>query len=98
MTVYARGSSSVLRTISEGVNFPYALAFDGSKNLGSGLVLRSISQSVQFPGSLAFDAAGNLYVGNSDNSTITVYASGKKKLKRTISARVSYPHATSFGP
>jgi DNA-binding beta-propeller fold protein YncE len=33
VTVYAPGSKSVLRTISQGLNDPGALAFDGSGNL-----------------------------------------------------------------
>jgi sugar lactone lactonase YvrE len=33
VTVYAPGSGSVLRTISQGVSVPNALGFDGSGNL-----------------------------------------------------------------
>lgn len=33
VTVYASGSTKVLRTITQGVYYPYALVFDGSGNL-----------------------------------------------------------------
>ena len=69
VTVYAPGSSSPLRTISQSVNGPDALLFDGSGNLyvanydsatvtvyaeGSTKPLRTISHGVDYPASLAF--------------------------------------------
>ena len=33
VTVYAQGKTKVLRTISKGVVYPFALAFDGNRNL-----------------------------------------------------------------
>jgi DNA-binding beta-propeller fold protein YncE len=69
VTVYAPGSTSVLRTISQGVSVPDALGFDGSGNLyvvnykrrtvtvyapGKTSVLRTISQGLVNPRALAF--------------------------------------------
>ena len=94
VTVYAPGSKNVLRTISQGVNAPYALAFDGSGDLyvananantvtvyasGGGTVLRTISKGVKYPDALAFDSYGNLYVANASGYTVTVYAPGSTK-------------------
>ena len=93
VTVYASGTTSVLDTISEGVNEPYSLALDGSGNLyvanlststvtvyasGSTSVLRTISQGVSWPTALAFDDSGNLYVTNLTGGTVTVYAPGQR--------------------
>ena len=80
VTVYAPGSKSVLRTISQGLNDPGALAFDGSGNLyvanitgnavtvyamGGSSLIETISQGVLRPDALAFDSSGDLYVANS---------------------------------
>ena len=81
VTVYAQGSKRVLRNITQGVNLPVALVFDGSGNLyvaneenntvtvyapGSRSVLRTVSQGLNGPNSLALDASGNLYVANEE--------------------------------
>ena len=75
MIVYVAGGTSALRTISQGVNNPEDLEFDGSGNLfvanvgdntvtvyapGKTRVLRTISEGVNGPDALAFDAADNL--------------------------------------
>jgi YVTN family beta-propeller protein len=69
VTVYAPGSKTLLRTISQGVNAPDALAFGRTGNLfvantgnnsvtayapESNTVLRTISQGVNYPYALAF--------------------------------------------
>jgi hypothetical protein len=79
ITVYAPGSTKVLRTITKTVDQPFALAFDGSGNLyvanygvntvtvyapGSTKVLRTIEKGVDRPDALAFDGSGNLFVAN----------------------------------
>ena len=68
VTVYAPQTTNVLRTISQGIDTPGRLAFDGAGNLfvpnlgnntvtvyaaGSGDVLRTISQGVNAPYALA---------------------------------------------
>ena len=79
VTVYLHGSTSVLRTISQGVLGPHALTFDGATNLyvantgdnsvtvyapGTTSVLRTVTHSVRYPEALAFDANNDLFVGN----------------------------------
>ncbi len=74
VTVYAQGSTKVLRTISKGMSGPEALAFDGSGNLyvanytnntvteyapGGTYAVRTISQGVSGPRALAFYGSGN---------------------------------------
>lgn len=74
--VYALGSTSVLRTISQVNKFPIALAFDSRGHLyvadpfevrvyarDSGTVLRNLHQT-GVPKALAFDRSGNLYVAD----------------------------------
>jgi YVTN family beta-propeller protein len=79
VTVYAPGGTSVLRTISTGIKFPEALAFDSSDSLyvansstpravtvyahGKRLA-RTISDGITSPVALAFDGSRNLYVAN----------------------------------
>ena len=77
VTLYALGSKSVIRTISQGLAAPANLAVDGSGNLfvanrvgdtitiyarGSNQLLRTISEGISSPNGLAFDRSGNLYV------------------------------------
>ena len=69
----------MLRTITEGLSQPDALAFDGSGNLyvanavgntvqvyaeGGSSPIDTISDGVYRPDGLAFDSSGNLYVAN----------------------------------
>jgi sugar lactone lactonase YvrE len=120
VTVYAPGSTKVLRTITTTVDQPFALAFDSSGNLyvanynansvtvyapGSTKVLRTIEKGVDRPDALAFDGPGNLYVANypcrfascrNRASSVTVYASGRGKVLRTISQGVASPFALAF--
>jgi len=81
---YAAGTNTVKRTITQGVNEPMALAFDGSGNLyavnfagsrsiveyarGTAAPLRTISLAAWPSRAVAIDAAGNLYVGVYDKS------------------------------
>jgi DNA-binding beta-propeller fold protein YncE len=92
ISVYAKGSNSVLRTISQHMHGPRALAFDQSGNLfvsngnkvtvyaaGKAKVLRVINDDVRTPGALAFDGSGNLYVANFYHNTVTVYPPGANR-------------------
>ena len=98
VTVYDSSGKNELRTISQGLDVPVALAFDGSGDLyvanysastvtvyakGGGSVLRTISSGVNEPYVLAFDGSGNLYVANLGTNTVTVYAPGSGKVLRT---------------
>jgi DNA-binding beta-propeller fold protein YncE len=109
VTVYARGSTSLLQTISQSVNSPFALAVDRTGNLyvgnlgnntvtvyapGSTSVLRTISQGICGPVSLAFDRFDNLYVANACASTVTVYVRQSTSVLRTL---VPAPHTGGVG-
>jgi hypothetical protein len=113
VTVYAPGKTSPLRTISQGVGYPFALAFDGSSNLyvanftgstvtvyasGKTSLLRAISKGVRGPAALAIGSDGYLYVSNFSNNTVTEYPPGGTYVLRTISQGVSSPAALAFGP
>lgn len=107
VTVYAPGSSTVLRKIA-GLE-PAALAFDSSGNLyvandsGKGNVAvfapratvpaRSITQKVSKPRTLAVDSSDNLYVANGYFS-VGVYGPGSSTLLRTLKS--FYPISISF--
>ena len=99
ITVYAHGGTSVLRTITQGLDGPRALAFDRSENLyvannlnktvtvyapKSATILRTISDGVKGPEALVFSKSGNLFVGNNGSSHITVYPPGGVHVIRTI--------------
>ena len=94
VTLYALGSKSVIRTISQGLAAPANLAVDGSGNLfvanragdtitiyarGSNQLLRTISEGISSPNGLAFDRSGNLYVANETGNSVTVYAPNSTK-------------------
>jgi sugar lactone lactonase YvrE len=79
ISVYAHGSGSLLRTISQGVYFPCAITLDASGNLyvanyGSSTVAvfptgasepsRTINEGVDYPYALTLDHTGNLFVTN----------------------------------
>lgn len=112
VTVYAANGSSVLRTISDGVSQPDAMAFDAAGNLyvanagtdtvtvyapGSSSVLRTVSRGVDDPAALALDANGNLYVANAGANTVTAYTAGDTALMRTITQGINAPDALVFG-
>jgi sugar lactone lactonase YvrE len=82
VTVYAPGKTKVLRTISQGVSLPDALAFDSGylyvandNNTvtiyapGKTTVRRKISQGLHGPDAFAFDGFDNLYVANGGSSS-----------------------------
>jgi len=80
--VFPVGSRKKLRTITEGLSTPDALAFDGSGNLyvanygnatvtvyppGGTSASETISQGISHPIALTIDGSGNLYVVNDGN-------------------------------
>jgi sugar lactone lactonase YvrE len=82
LTVY-RGGKTLVRTITNGLSAPLAIAFGGAGNLfvanrgrstvtvyvpSSGMLLRKISSGVDTPEALGFDPSGNLYVENNPPS------------------------------
>jgi sugar lactone lactonase YvrE len=82
LTIY-RGGKTLVRTITNGLSAPLAIAFSGTGNLfvanrgrstvtvyvpGSGVLLRKISSGVETPEALGFDPSGNLYVENNPPS------------------------------
>lgn len=86
MTVYAPGSTSVLRTISHGLKNPASLLFDPNGSLfvgsfgnntvaeyapGSQTAFRKIQKHVRHPVAIALDANRNLYVANEGPFTQT---------------------------
>lgn len=98
----------LLRTISQGLATPIALAFSNTGDLfvanyasddvtvyppGKTYVGRTISQGIKRPYALAFDKSGNLYVANNAASTVTVYAPGSSTPLLTIHQGVSHPSA-----
>ncbi|MBV8068112.1 MAG: hypothetical protein JO113_09040 [Candidatus Eremiobacteraeota bacterium] len=62
---------------------------------GSSHELRTIHDGVDQPVTLNFDSAGDLYVANSGNATVTVYADSNYVL-RTISQEMCLPGALAF--
>ena len=111
ITVYAKGTSRLLRKISDNVNEPTRLAFDISGNLyvasypnntvtvfGSGTdkVLETIRTGIDGPGRPAFDSAGNMYVPNYNSSTVAVYAPGNATPSRTISQNIYGPSVVAL--
>lgn len=111
ITVYKAHSKKVLRTITQGVSAPGAIAFDASGNLycanqgnvtvyapGASSPYFTITGSINQPNSLAFDSSGNLYVSNAGANNVTVYAPGNATPSETITDGINQPQALSFGP
>jgi sugar lactone lactonase YvrE len=111
VTVYASGSSSVLRTIARGL--PLAIVIDSEGFVyvalhapdrilvfrnNSDRAAYSIRQSLHTPYALALDSAGNLYVDNMFGKSVTVYAKLSNKLLSTISGAFELPYAFAVGP
>jgi sugar lactone lactonase YvrE len=110
IAVYAPSSRKLVRTITDGVNWPYCLATDASGNLyvGNGKTnsitvyppggkspLRTITQGVLDPAALALDSKSNLYVANLIADSVTVY-SPDGSLLRTVTEGVSGPQALAL--
>jgi len=99
VTVYARGTGSVLRVITQGLHEPRAVALDSAGNLyvanhqnntvtvyspGSESVLRTISEGLNGPHALIFARNGDLFVGSNGSGHITVYPPGGVHVVRTV--------------
>jgi sugar lactone lactonase YvrE len=89
ISVYAASSRKLLRTITEGVEAPLALALDARDDLYVGNMFSDtitvyppgrsnptvlISQDINGSVDLAFDTSGNLYVANYQGNSVTVYS------------------------
>jgi DNA-binding beta-propeller fold protein YncE len=112
VTVYAPGSSKVLRAISQGVKGPDALAFDGSGNLyvaNAGGNNAATWVTVYAPGSTSPSrrisrrsipvALAFDAFGNlyvAGGRSVTVYGAGSNKVLRTISGGLRSPDALAF--
>ena len=109
VSVYDGKSYALIRTISQGVSKPDALAFDESGNLyvsnyaansvsvyapGTSRPAATITDGVSLPLTIAVDAKGRLYVANYGTNTVTVYAAGS--LLRTISSGIALARALAF--
>ena len=96
VTLYHPGSTSLLRTISNGISKPQALASHsslyvanyGTSSIGvyspAGTLQESITKGVQNPVSIAVDRQGTLYVGNL-LAPVTVYLPRASAPTHTIS-------------
>lgn len=104
VAVFKPGSSSPLRTISEGIDYPDWLAFDAKQHLyvanfgnntvsaydvDSTVVLRTITKDIVEPGVVAVDPVdGYLYVGSVFGG-VTVYQAKTGSYVRTIDAKAA---------
>lgn len=59
--------------------------------------IATITEGISSPAGLAVDASGNLYVANSGNNTVTVYAPGQSRPSLTYSQGVSAPLGVAVG-
>ncbi len=57
-----------------------------------------ITSGISTPEGIAADAAGNLYVANSGNNTVTVYAPGTLTPSLTYSSGVNVPYGSASVP
>jgi DNA-binding beta-propeller fold protein YncE len=111
VTVYDHKNFGLTRTISQGVDQPDALAFDGSGNLyvsnysnnsvsvyapNATEPTTTITDGVSLPLTIAVDASGKLYIANYGTNNITVYAAGGGSLLRTISSGIDLARALAF--
>jgi len=112
--VYAPGSKSPSRTITNGITSPRGLAVDSNGTLyvanlyqsnveeyrpGSGDPFQTITQAMDRPEGLTVDKKGTLYVSNIVNSTVVEFAPGSlKPLKRQISKGLFEPEGIAYYP
>ena len=110
VTVYAPGAILPLRTISAGISYPSALAFDSLGNLyvinysfspSGGYVTvyapgsTSVSETISvYPYSLAIDRHDDLYVGT--QSSVYVFAPGTASPKQTITQGIDVASGMAF--
>jgi sugar lactone lactonase YvrE len=105
ISVYARGSRTLVRTITTDVDGPNVIAIDAQDNLYVGnifsgvAVFRRDSTAPAFtleytndPVAIDFDAAGNIYVANLAANTVTVY-SPQGELLKEITKGLRFPDA-----
>jgi sugar lactone lactonase YvrE len=111
VTVYARGSTSVLRTITRGATAPLALRIDRADALyamnysgaisvyaaGGSVPARTLSGFSQLE-SIELDRSNNLYVAQITPDKVSEYAAGGSKVLRKIAKGLSFPAAFGLGP
>ncbi len=114
VTEYAPPYTGTPTTISDGINSPYALAFDTSGNLFvmnigaytvteyappyTGAPTTTISDGISYPQALVLDPSGNLFVANYNN-TVTEYAPPYTGTPiTTISSGIADPFALALDP
>ncbi|HEY1680289.1 MAG TPA: hypothetical protein VGF98_01435 [Candidatus Tumulicola sp.] len=112
LSVYDIGSKKLSRTISQGIDEPFDLAFDASNDLyvlnfgndtltvyaeNAGTPKLTISTGLNWPVALALDNSNGLYVLNSFDNTITVYNSKEGNERYAISDGLTYPVAIAIG-
>lgn len=91
VTLYAKSKTHPLRTVSEGIDDPQAIALAKSGELfvanikannvtvygnRGGILQKTISQGMQNPSALAFDPSGNLYVANTYANEVAFQGTG----------------------
>jgi sugar lactone lactonase YvrE len=92
VTVYAPGTGTPLRTITDGIYFPSSLTFDVSQNL-------YVSNSAHnFPKSLRLRAVKSGGALSASSPSVTVYASGGTTPLRTISQAIENPNQVAIAP
>jgi sugar lactone lactonase YvrE len=113
VTEYDLSTNALLRTITDGIRTPDALALDGKGNLyvgnlngrnvsvytpGSTSPSRVITQGATSPKALLFGARGNLYVANLYQNTISAYDPGKNSPRLTIHVPIADPVSIALSP
>jgi sugar lactone lactonase YvrE len=110
VSVYAPVSRKLVRILTTGIGWPFAITTDAQGNLyvgngetntvavfasGASSPSRTISSGIADPASLAIDSKGNLYVANLFGDSITVYRPDGTLL-RTITAGAIGPEALAI--
>lgn len=94
MTAEAK-TSDLLYVSDYKTNDVYAYSYPQGKLRG---VLRGILRNVVLPAGLCSNAAGDVFVPDSANSTVLVYAHGGSRLLRTLDDREALPYTCAVDP
>ncbi len=105
ISVYARGSRTLVQTITNDVDGPNVIAIDARDNLYVGNIFSGVAvfppgsatpaftlKGTNDPVAIDFDAAGNIYVANLAANSVTVY-SPQGKLSKKITKGLRFPDA-----
>jgi DNA-binding beta-propeller fold protein YncE len=88
-------STSLLYVSDYETNDVYAYAYPGGKLR---LTLRGVLKNAVLPAGLCADERGDVFVPDSSNSTVLVYAHGSTKPLRTLSDRGGLPYGCAVDP